>query len=252
MYSEATARSRPTEMPVLEKLRKLVGLQHLDSQLNTLEQEFGAIPEKRRVIAESRSQCDVRLEAVSENLTATELGQRQLELQMQEHETLLSRLEGQQNQVKSNEAYTALLHEMDQAKQAISDCETQILESMEALETARDTQTSEESEVGTERKRIDIREKTLDDRETQLTSEIERLHFERERACGDLAGELLDRYQKILARRQPALVLVTGETCTGCRVGIPAQDFIEILKAERLVTCESCQRILLHEEKVGG
>jgi predicted nucleic acid-binding Zn-ribbon protein len=56
---------------------------------------------------------------------------------LQDQEALLKRLEGQQFQVKSNDAYTALLHEMEHAKQAISDCETRILESMDAIETSR-------------------------------------------------------------------------------------------------------------------
>jgi predicted nucleic acid-binding Zn-ribbon protein len=56
----------------------------------------------------------------------------------------------------------------------------------------------------------------------------------------------------ILARRQPALALVTGEMCSGCRVGIPAQDFIEVLRSEAIITCMSCGRILLHAEKVSS
>ena len=154
--------------------------------------------------------------------------------------------------MKSNEAYTALLHEMEVARQAISGCETGILEGMEAVENARETVVAEESKAAAERKRVDVTEKTLDEREGHLSVEIARLSETREQVCSGLEAALLDRYQKILARRQPALALVTGEMCSGCRVGIPAQDFIEVLKSEAIITCMSCGRILLHAEKMSG
>jgi len=44
--------------------------------------------------------------------------------------------------------------------------------------------------------------------------------------------------------------LVRHDICEGCRVGIPAQAYIEILRGEELVTCGNCQRILLSPEMV--
>ena len=236
---------------MLEDLNKLVALQRLDSQLAIIEEEFASIPGKRESVTEALSHCDARLEGAREQLRATELEQRRVEQKLVEEETLLVRLEGQQNQVKSNDAYTALLHEMEQAKQSISGCETGILEGMEAAEAAKETLNAEESGVATERKRLGVNAKTLEERGGHLTGEISGLREAREQLCGGLETGLLDLYQKTLSRRQPALVLVTGETCSGCRVGIPAQDYIEVLKAERIVICQSCKRILLHAEKVG-
>ena len=237
---------------MLEGLNNLVDLQRLDGERTVFEEEFSAIPGKRVSLVEALAHCDKRLEHAKEQLLASELEQRRVEQALQEQEALLQRLEGQQNQVKSNDAYTALLHEMEMAKQAISSCETGILEGMEAVETARETLAADESAVAAERKRVGVTEKTLDERETHLSAEIARLSEAREQVCSGLEAGLLGRYQKILARRQPALVLVTGEMCTGCRVGIPAQDFIEVLKSEKIVTCMSCGRILLHAEKISG
>ena len=236
---------------MLEGLDKLVDLQRLDSDRAALEAEFAAVPAKRESLADSLARCDVRLETAVERLRAAELEQRRIEQELAEQEALLERLLGQQNQVRSNEAYTALLHEMEAARQAISTCETGILEGMEAVETARESLTREEAEVAAERERVAAATKTLYEREAHLSADLARLRDEREQVCGGLETALLDRYQKILARRQPALVLVSGEMCSGCRVGIPAQDFIEVLKAEELVTCMSCGRILLHAEKIG-
>jgi predicted nucleic acid-binding Zn-ribbon protein len=46
------------------------------------------------------------------------------------------------------------------------------------------------------------------------------------------------------------VILVKEERCGGCRVGIPPQTFIEILRSEMMVTCGNCSRILIHAEKL--
>jgi predicted nucleic acid-binding Zn-ribbon protein len=46
------------------------------------------------------------------------------------------------------------------------------------------------------------------------------------------------------------VILVKEERCGGCRVGIPPQSFIEIIRSETIVTCGNCTRILIHAEKV--
>jgi predicted nucleic acid-binding Zn-ribbon protein len=237
---------------VLEGLNKLVDLQGLDSQLTAFEEEHSAIPTKRGNIVKALARCDERLETAREQLKASGLEQRRVEQELQEKEALLQRLEGQQNQVKSNDAYTALLHEMEQARQAISICETGILEGMDAAESAKEVLATEDVSIATERTRLGVNDKALADREEQLATEIASQKEARAQLCSVLESKLLGQYQKVLARRQPALVLVTGEMCTGCRVGIPAQDYIEVLKAERIITCQSCARILLHPEKIGG
>jgi predicted nucleic acid-binding Zn-ribbon protein len=45
------------------------------------------------------------------------------------------------------------------------------------------------------------------------------------------------------------VIVVEEERCGGCRVGIPPQAFIEIIRGETIVTCGNCFRILVHAEK---
>ena len=61
-------------------------------------------------------------------------------------------------------------------------------------------------------------------------------------------SQILVRYEKLAARNSPAVVVVSGESCTGCRVGISPQSYIEILRGETLVSCGQCRRILIHSD----
>jgi predicted nucleic acid-binding Zn-ribbon protein len=237
---------------LIEGLRHLLDLQHLDDELIAAEEEHAAVPVRREGMAEARRAGEERLAGLRQALEDAELAQRRAEQELQDQEALLRKLEGQQFQVKTNEAYTALLHEMDAARQAISDCETRILESMETIEVAKGALGSGERGVREEVGRLEAEERALGAREQQLEAELSELRARRAELCGLVPRDLLERYERIAARRRPVVVLVKKELCEGCRVDIPPQDYIEILRGERIVACGRCQRILVHAEKLAA
>jgi predicted nucleic acid-binding Zn-ribbon protein len=235
---------------VIEGLNELVGLSQLDSQLAVLEAERAGIPEKRAASAQERETCETRLAAASEIVAEAELAQRRCETDAQDKEALLAKLESQQHQVKTNEAYSALLAEMEQAREAISRAETGVLEAMEAIESAGNELAALEEQIRAVTERLDSEEKAWDERESALDSEITSLRQRREEQLGALDGELAARYERVASRRSPAVAVITGEICLGCRVGIPPQSFIEILTGEALVSCNHCHRILIHRDQL--
>lgn len=237
---------------MLEGLEQLLELQRLDEKLAAYEVEHAALPELRASIAEQRAGGEVRLNEAREALQAAEMMQRQAESALRDQEALLEKLEGQQFQIKSNDAYTALLHEMELAKEKISEGETQILESMEAIESATTELDTAQAEVSALLTRLDDEESASAAREIELGREIERLQRERVELGPGVGPELLNHYERIARKRRPAVVILNHELCGGCRVGIPPQQFIEILRAEKVITCGNCGRILLHESKIGG
>ena len=89
------------------------------------------------------------------------------------------------------------------------------------------------------------RPQALDAREQQLDAELVRLRAARLRVIADSDPKLIEQYEKIATRRRPAAVRIRGTLCLGCRVDIPPQQCIEIQRAERVITCGNCQRILL-------
>ena len=237
---------------MLESLQHLLELQKLDVGIASREQELASLPGKRKQFEELRAAVAAKLLQTREDRESGELDQRQAEASLQDHEALLRRLEGQQFQVKDNTAYTALLSEMEHAKAAISDCETRILEGMDAAEAAREALAAAEVEDLATRERLDSEERATDAREEQIQRELAELNARRVEVGPKLDAKVLAVYEKILTRRRPALALVSEEMCQGCRVGIPAQNYIEILKGERIITCGNCHRILVHPEMVSS
>ena len=235
---------------MVEGLQRLIELQGLDDELYAAEGEHANVPERRRELEERRAAAEEKLAETSEALRAAETEQRRVEGELQEQEALLQKLEGQQFQVKSNATYTALLHEMERARQAISDRETRILELMEAIEAATASVSEADVEVAAVREQGATEGQALDEREKVLEAEVVRLRAERDALCARIESGVLAQYARIASRRRPAVVSIFHEMCLGCRVNIPPQNYIEILKAERIITCGNCHRILIQEPKV--
>jgi len=235
---------------VLQGLTQLLKLQRVDDELVALQTEYEGLPGHRTRIEQERSACDQQLAAAKQTLEDAEGGLRQAEASLQDQEALLQKLESQQFQVKSNDAYTALLREMDHARELISGHETEILEHMDAIERARGQLAEVEKQVVETRSRLEAERSAFDARDAECTSEIERLQTLRSEVGPGVGRELLAHYERIAKRRRPAVILVKEERCEGCRVGIPPQSFIEIIRMEAIVTCGNCARILVHAEKL--
>lgn len=233
-------------------LARLLALQGIDDSLRTLEQEQAGLPEARARLSARRSASERSLAEADLALQDAERRRRELETRLQDQEALLQRLEGQQHQVRSNEAYTALLHEMDAAREAISECETGVLLCLEEIEelegrlaAARETHAAVEAE-------LEAAGRALDEREAALREEIGHLQEARAKEAAGIPAPLLRQYERIAAHRWPALARVSGEVCSACRIGIPPQQVLVLLQGDEIVTCGACHRILVHERLAGG
>ena len=233
---------------MLDGLQQLIDLQALDDQRAELRGQQERIPEQRTALDEARAAAEAEIASAGERVQAAEVDQRRAESELQDQEALVQRLEGQQSQVKTNEAYTALLHEIDAAREAISTCETRILEAMDGIEAARTRRSEAEAVLDREQQRIGAELKRLDERQAELESRAAELDRDREALVTRIDAGLLARYEKIAARHGSAVARVHRETCQGCRVNIPPQMHIELLRGESLITCQRCKRILVPQK----
>ena len=228
-------------------MRDLVDLSRLDSDLRALEAEKGEIPARLNACAERRGNSEARLEALRARVVELEQEQRRQEGEARDHETLLAKLEAQQHQVKNNREYSALLQEMERARESISVAETAVLEAMEELESARQDVEEGERDVTSLLGGIEEEERGIEERAQALEVNLADLQVRRGTLGEDLSPEVMLRYKKIIARRSPAVAVVSAESCTGCRVGISPQSYIEVLRGEALIECGQCKRILIHQ-----
>ena len=229
---------------MLDGLQQLIDLQQIDDELAAAEVERVGLPGRRSQLVAERNAAEMRLNDAGEEVRAGEVHQRGAEVELEDKEALLGKLEGQQFQVKSNNAYSALLREMDEARVAISAAETRILEAMERIETGGAERERAERDAKAVFERVSAAEGALDVRAKELEAQLAQQRAARDEVTGRVPGEFLARYERIASTRRPAVAKVRNEICQGCRTSIPPQLHLELLRMERLIICTHCRRIL--------
>jgi predicted nucleic acid-binding Zn-ribbon protein len=232
----------------MQGIQALLELSRVDVQIAELEDEKRGLPAARAALVAEREKAQTAVEAAQAALVAAEHEQRRHEAAVADREALVVKLEGQQHQIKTNEAYKVLLHEIEQARAAISDAETHILEAMEGIERARGALERARGGVKGIDERTAQQERVIAEREKSLDQTLGNLRRDREALVGGVDAALLARYDRIITRRRPAVALAMKGSCMGCHVTIPPQTLLELRRGERLNTCGNCQRILVLAE----
>jgi predicted nucleic acid-binding Zn-ribbon protein len=236
---------RAYEDPVRETLRQLVELQRLDDELHRISENREALPAEREASQQQLEAARQRLADAEAQLDARQLDLRQAETALQDAEELRKRLEAQQSQVKTNEAYTALLHEIEAANGAISQAETRILEGMDVTQESGTLLEAARSEVAQLERDTAARLQELEQRAERLAGEQRQTEAARADLTGEIAPSALQKYTRVAERKRPAMALVENEVCMGCRVGISPQLYVDVIEGKDLIACRTCKRLLI-------
>lgn len=231
-----------------EGLRRLVDLWRVDDALAAAEAELSELPARRAAGERDREAADAALAEARAVLKAREAAHRAAEQRDVEAVAAIQRLKGELATTRDNKRYQAILDEdipaIERARQ--DEIATRILEADYAADDARKAVGAAEAAARAAAKRLADLGARLEARAAELAKEVERLRGTRAEIAPQVDAELRAHYERVAARRRPALVLVSGEICPGCRVGIPPQILVDLISGERLAACESCKRILVH------
>ena len=230
-----------------KSLQSLLDLQAVDVRLNQVRTRLASFPKKLAEAdaraAGARAELDQRKAAQ----LATLRDRKKYELDVEQWKERVRKYRDQTAQVKTNEAYKALQHEVELAEQEIAKAEDRLLEQMVAAEEYdRRVKSSErllkevEDVVRTERTRIDAEKASAERDLAALTAD-------RQRIVGDIPENLLDHYDRI-AKKHGGLALaeVRDEKCSACGMRIRPHVFQEIQRTgnNEMFHCETCTRIL--------
>src|SRR5882724_947804 len=114
-----------------DTIKTLLSLQDRDLELDKLRAEQAAIPGRIAKVEGEIAGAKKALEDAKKEMMDLQLAKKQRELDLDAQETAVRKHSTELNAVKTNEAYRALLGEIDKAKEEKSKLEDQILQIME-------------------------------------------------------------------------------------------------------------------------
>jgi predicted nucleic acid-binding Zn-ribbon protein len=238
---------------VLPELEALLDLQRRDTILLDSKRRKDEIPKRREALRGALTAAKVELDRHKKELEAARHGRRALEKEAENFQAEVAKLERQLLDVKTNQEYTAMRHQIEGVKEKRSDVETKILESYEHEETATAGVKTAEKKVAEEEARLKQGEGELDREAAALEQTLAALTQDRDQVRPRVPASILSRYDRLVgAREGVAVAEVRKGACGACFRGLTPHALQEMRRGESILTCEACGRILVYNDAKSG
>src|SRR5436305_11865591 len=229
---------------MLPEIENLLKLQDADKEIRRLHEEVAELPKRVAAIEQKLAGTKAQLEKAQTAIKADEASRRKYESSITELRGKISKYRDQSLDVKTNEQYKALLHEIQFAEQEIGATEDKILQLMLNADT-RDKEVKAaqaELKAGTaeiEKEKEEARQRTAEDE--KLLAEI---RAKRDTIRTGVGEDLLRHYERVSRFRGSGISEVRDQKCLACQVMLRPQTYNDVRSGTQVVICESCQRIL--------
>lgn len=204
--------------------------------------------EKERVLTaleSTRKQVTDKEKEVLELKKEIRLG----ETQIKEIQEKITKLEGQQAQVKRMDEFNALTQEITQAGRDRHQTEGRLSDFMDKLAQEEDVLTSLRKSLESTEGNTATLEKEIREAIAGINEEGEALLKERTQLVPEIDPEMFAIYDRLLKNRRDRVVVpIENRACTGCHILLTAQDENLVRRGDRLIFCEHCSRILYWQE----
>jgi predicted nucleic acid-binding Zn-ribbon protein len=238
---------------MLTALEALIALQSLDTAADGARRRLAELPAAEEAIAQKLADAAALVDGVKSRLQDNQQARRALDKDVAAVDVRLARFEDHKAAVKTNQEYTALLHEISTAKTEKEAVEDRILLLMEEADGLAVELKAAEAALAQGKRDGDAERAALGTERTTLERELQRLSTERTRKIADTTPAVFAKYDQILkSRRGIAVAQMVGEVCSACHVRLRPHVAQLVRRNEEVVQCESCQRILYYQPKAEG
>jgi predicted nucleic acid-binding Zn-ribbon protein len=230
-------------------LKYLIELQAVDFRLIEIRERLGRFPKQLAEVEARVATAKQQITTAKDALTSSLKDRKTYEMDVEQWKERAKKYRNQTGEVKSNEAYKALLHEIANAEDEIGKAEDRLLDRMVAGEEyERQVKAAEiavkEIEAVANKDRQSIQAE-YNAAQKQLAS----AEAARAAAVAAVPEDLVDHYERIAKRHGGiALAEIKGEGCGQCGVHI-RPHVIQLLTRdgnEEFYHCETCTRILYY------
>jgi uncharacterized protein len=228
-------------------LEKLLSLQDIDREIARLTEEIAALPRRTAEIETKLAGAKAGVEQTRNAIKANETARRNHESDIKSHQEKISKYKSQSLDVKTNEQYKALMHEISFAEQDVRAAEDKILELMEGTETQEKAVKAAEAALkaqsaDVEREKADAKALTAKDQQA-----LAEWNAKRNDLRAAVSESMLAHYDRVIRTRRPALSEARDQKCSACNVMMRPQKYNEMKMGSEVQTCDACSRILYYD-----
>jgi predicted nucleic acid-binding Zn-ribbon protein len=228
---------------MLPDIDKLLELQGADHEIHKLQNEVAALPKRVAAIEQKLVGTKAHLEKVRAAAKGDEANRKKFETNIKDLQGKISKYRDQSLDVKTNDQYKALLHEIQFAEQEIRLNEDRILEVMVNVEAREKEVKAAEAELKAETAEIEKEKEEARKVTAEDQQKLSEWNAKRDALRHGISEDVLRHYDRVAKHRGTGLAEVRDHKCMGCQVMLRPQTYNEARSGETVMFCESCQRI---------
>ena len=230
---------------VLDIIDKLLIIQERDCRIARCRRELNDIPNLKQNITVKLDQHKMALKNAKTTIKTQLVAVKQREVEIEALRQQIAKLREQQFKIKSNEEFKILNREIAVLQEKIRGLEDREIELMETVEQARLEDDGLKTELAKAEGAVNGEFQRFDERLKNLEAEVQQLLLDRQDLVVGIPEDWLSRYNRIMENRKDvALVSVEKNTCGGCHMKLPPHVLQDIKRADAIITCSFCGRLL--------
>jgi len=232
-------------------LKALIELQAVDLRLIGIRERLARFPKQLAEVEARVTTARQKVATAKESLLTGQKERKTYEMDVEQWKERAKKYRNQSGEVKTNEAYRALLHEIENAEREVASAEDRLLERMVSGEEYDRQVKAAEASVKEIEAAANKDRQTIQAEYNATQKELSAAEAARAAAMAGVPEDLVDHYERIAKRHGGiALAEIRGEGCGQCGVHI-RPHVIQLLRRdnnEEFFHCETCTRILYYAD----
>ena len=229
-----------------DELAALKELQKLDLENLELRKSLQDIPINIEAMRQDVANIGDILERENLRLKEAEQWRADREREIELQNDLLKKSKSKQQVARNEKESKAAQREIDTIRKNIQDREKETLEVMEAIEQYRSAIAEHTEEFSELEKHLQATEEEGAAKIREVEERIQKTDSARKILVDKVPTKTFRLYERIHKRIGNALAEAKDERCTGCHIGLLPQLYNDLIRGNKLITCQNCYRILYY------
>jgi len=229
---------------MLPEIENLLRLQDADKEIRRLQEEIAELPKRVAAIEQRLAGTKAQLEKAQASVKADEATRRKHDTTISDLRGKISKYRDQSLDVKTNDQYKALLHEIQFAEKEIAATEDRILELMLNADAREKEVKAAQAELKAETAEIEKEKAAARERTAEDEKQLAEWRAKRDQMRAGVSEDLLRHYERVSKFRGSGISEVRDHKCMACQVMLRPQIYNDVRTGQQTVICDSCQRIL--------
>jgi predicted nucleic acid-binding Zn-ribbon protein len=231
-----------------EQLRALIKLAEIDAQARGIDERLKGIPAE----LEERRSALRALEALVERQRSTIAEAERLLVQQDSdiagRNEALSKAKAKSAKARTMREAEAAERELDAIRRSIKEGDTEKENLRARITQTRTGLEAPEATLEEQRQELAAAEMAAESKLSELRVEREKVVVGRDEWAKKIDKQFVRLYDRLRTKLVPAVCEVAGETCSGCRMKMAPQRFLQLKRGTDIMQCQMCNRIVYHRD----